>query len=319
MPWPGPSHRRWGEREHPASPHSRSHCPSPPQLGSHLLSSAETQAPETARCHPQTPGTSPSACQCLGGAGGPGGCKDNSPGPLELPLSSTHFRDAMPPPLCPALPEPTARSEAQSPSKLPSWVPQYLRPHRPRHPISSACRLRPCAFPETPPIPQPRQDPHAPPHASSAGPGVATKLVLRVPGSAGAAGREPSMEVPSCEPLRDRGSGARRRRCRAFWMAGGSAGRLASWWKTLRFRMMAYTRLELPAGRESLASGSPSPRPPPPPPQPARLPGRASTPGGGDTPKTGGQGGVGSWGYVPTVATPRCHLSGKELLRRAPL
>lgn len=70
-------------------------------------------------------------------------------------------------------------------------------------------------------------------------PGVATRLVLRVPGSAGTAGREPSMEAPSCEPVRDKGSGARRRRCSALWMAGGSVGRLASWWKTLRFRMMA--------------------------------------------------------------------------------
>lgn len=34
--------------------------------------------------------------------------------------------------------------------------------------------------------------------------------------------------------------------CRAFWMDVVSDGRLASWWKTLRFRMMVYTRLELP-------------------------------------------------------------------------
>lgn len=47
------------------------------------------------------------------------------------------------------------------------------------------------------------------------------------------------MEAPSCEPARDKGSGGRRRRCSALWIAGGSVGRLASWWKTLRFRMMA--------------------------------------------------------------------------------
>lgn len=37
--------------------------------------------------------------------------------------------------------------------------------------------------------------------------------------------------------------------CRTFWMDAVSDGRLASWWKTLRFRMMAYTRLELPVRR----------------------------------------------------------------------
>ena len=105
--------------------------------------------------------------------------------------------------------------EARSPHPAsPPGLPQHLHP--------DPC----CHFPQ--PLP-----------AVSTGPGVATRLVLRVPGSAGTAGRDPSMEAPSCEPARDKGSGGRRRRCSALWMAGGSVGRLASWWKTLRFRMMA--------------------------------------------------------------------------------
>lgn len=77
-------------------------------------------------------------------------------------------------------------------------------------------------------------------------PGVASKLALSVPGSAGAAGLEPSMgsgviqldlDTPDFFFL-----------CRAFWMEPISNGRLASWWKTLRFRMIAYTRLQLPVG-----------------------------------------------------------------------
>ncbi len=34
--------------------------------------------------------------------------------------------------------------------------------------------------------------------------------------------------------------------CRAFWIELTSVGRLASWWKRLRLRMMPYTRLKLP-------------------------------------------------------------------------
>lgn len=172
MPWPGPSRRRWGERERPASPHSKNPCLSPPQLGSHLLSSAETQAPETARCHPRTPGTSPSACQCLRGWGA-GGCEDTCPGPLELPLSPTPFGHAMPPAPVPSAPG--AHTQARgvgsleaSPSKLPSWVPQYFHPHHPGHHISPVSRLRPCASQRPRPFPShtrthtPRPTPAAP-------------------------------------------------------------------------------------------------------------------------------------------------------------
>lgn len=78
-------------------------------------------------------------------------------------------------------------------------------------------------------------------------PGVASKLALRVPGFGGTAGLEPTvdswdmdldLETPDLLFL-----------CRAFWMDAMSDGRLAKWWKTLRFRMMAYTRLKLPAER----------------------------------------------------------------------
>lgn len=73
---------------------------------------------------------------------------------------------------------------------------------------------------------------------------MASKLALSLPGSAGTAGLEPSMdsgiieldlETPDFFFL-----------CRAFWIDTVSDGRLANWWKTLRFRMMAYTRLQLP-------------------------------------------------------------------------
>lgn len=79
-------------------------------------------------------------------------------------------------------------------------------------------------------------------------PGVASKLALSVPGSAGTAGLKPSMdsetmeldlEVPNFFFL-----------CRAFWMDAMSHGRLANWWKTLLFRMMAYTTLQLPEGKD---------------------------------------------------------------------
>lgn len=74
---------------------------------------------------------------------------------------------------------------------------------------------------------------------------MASKLVFRVPGSAGTAGLEPSMDsVSTMELVRDTPDFFFL--CSAFWMDAVSDGRLASWWKTLRFRMMAYTRLELP-------------------------------------------------------------------------
>lgn len=79
-------------------------------------------------------------------------------------------------------------------------------------------------------------------------PGVAARLVFTVPGSAGAAGLEPSMDTVSCELVREMASGGRFLRCRAFWMEVESDGRLASWWKTERLRMMAYTKLQLPGG-----------------------------------------------------------------------
>ncbi len=69
---------------------------------------------------------------------------------------------------------------------------------------------------------------------------------LQSAGSAGTAGREPSMDTVSCELVREIASGDFLFLCKAFWMVLGSEVRLASWWKTLRFRMMAYTKLQLP-------------------------------------------------------------------------
>lgn len=75
-------------------------------------------------------------------------------------------------------------------------------------------------------------------------PGVASKLALNILDSDAAGALELSdgsdvteldLEIPDLLFF-----------CRAFWMDAVSDGRLASWWKTLRFRMMAYTRLELP-------------------------------------------------------------------------
>lgn len=76
-------------------------------------------------------------------------------------------------------------------------------------------------------------------------PGVASKLALRVPGFAGTAGLEPT--VDSWEMDLDLETPDFLFLCTAFWMDAMSDGRLAKWWKTLRFRMMAYTRLKLPA------------------------------------------------------------------------
>lgn len=80
-------------------------------------------------------------------------------------------------------------------------------------------------------------------------PGMATRLALRVPGSAGTAGCEPSMDTVSWELVREMTSGDFLFLCRAFWMEAASAGRLANWWNTLRLRMMAYTRLQFPGSR----------------------------------------------------------------------
>lgn len=77
-------------------------------------------------------------------------------------------------------------------------------------------------------------------------PGMATRLAFNVPGSAGAAGREPSMEIVCWELVREMALGDFLFFWSAFWMVAESVGRLASWWKTLRLRMMAYTKLQLP-------------------------------------------------------------------------
>lgn len=80
-------------------------------------------------------------------------------------------------------------------------------------------------------------------------PGMATRLALSVPGSAGTAGCEPSMDTVSWELVREMTSGDFLFLCRPFWMDAASDGRLANWWNTLRLRMMAYTRLQFPGGR----------------------------------------------------------------------
>lgn len=70
-------------------------------------------------------------------------------------------------------------------------------------------------------------------------PGIATRLAFSVPGSAGTAGWEPSMDTVSWELVREITSGDFFFLCKAFWIVAGSEGRLASWWNTLRLRMMA--------------------------------------------------------------------------------
>lgn len=60
-------------------------------------------------------------------------------------------------------------------------------------------------------------------------PGIATRLAFRVPGSAGTAGREPSMETVSWEFVREIKSGDFFFFCKAFWIEAGSEARLASW------------------------------------------------------------------------------------------
>ena len=76
---------------------------------------------------------------------------------------------------------------------------------------------------------------------------MASRLAFRVPGSAGAAGLDPSMACVSVEWVREAAGMLFLFRCNAFWMEAVSVGRLASWWKMLRLRMMAYTRLKFPA------------------------------------------------------------------------
>lgn len=73
---------------------------------------------------------------------------------------------------------------------------------------------------------------------------MASRLALSVPGSAGTAGLEPSMDTVSMEFVLEIPDFFFL--CRAFWIDAMSDGRLASWWKTFLFRMMAYTRLQFP-------------------------------------------------------------------------
>lgn len=68
---------------------------------------------------------------------------------------------------------------------------------------------------------------------------MATRLVFSVPGSAGTAGWDPSMDTVSWELVREMTSGDFFFRCRAFWMEAASEGRLANWWKTFLLRMIA--------------------------------------------------------------------------------
>lgn len=75
-------------------------------------------------------------------------------------------------------------------------------------------------------------------------PGVASKLASNILESAAAGALE--LSAVSEETETDLEMRDFLFFCRAFWMDAVSDGRLASWWKTLRFRMMAYTRLELP-------------------------------------------------------------------------
>lgn len=75
---------------------------------------------------------------------------------------------------------------------------------------------------------------------------MASKLALRPPVLAGATGLEPVEEKEEEDRDLDRETPDFFLLCRAFWMDDMSEGRLARWWKVLRFRMMAYTRLKLP-------------------------------------------------------------------------
>lgn len=75
-------------------------------------------------------------------------------------------------------------------------------------------------------------------------PGVASKLALNILVSSATGTREVSAVSAVTET--DAETADFLLFCRAFWTDAVSDGRLASWWKRLRFRMMAYTRLELP-------------------------------------------------------------------------
>lgn len=81
-------------------------------------------------------------------------------------------------------------------------------------------------------------------------PGVASKLALRDPGPAGTAGVDSSVDSASAELLLE--TPGFFFLCSALWMDAPSDGRLASWWKTFLFLMMAYTRLQLPVWQSSV-------------------------------------------------------------------
>jgi len=77
-------------------------------------------------------------------------------------------------------------------------------------------------------------------------PGVAANVAFSVPGSASEAGTDPSIEGSS-SPAEPDCTDLRLRFVRALAMDEWSVGRLASWWKIVRLRMIVYTRFELPS------------------------------------------------------------------------
>ena len=74
---------------------------------------------------------------------------------------------------------------------------------------------------------------------------MAASVTLSVPGSASRAGCAPSM-VWGSWVFSGGGANFFPRLVMALAMEEWSMGRLASWWNTLRLRMMVYTRLALP-------------------------------------------------------------------------
>ena len=76
-------------------------------------------------------------------------------------------------------------------------------------------------------------------------PGVAANVAFNVPGSASEAGTDPSIDGSSSAPEPDC-TDFLLRFVRALAMDEWSVGRLASWWKIVRLRMIVYTRFELP-------------------------------------------------------------------------
>lgn len=138
MPWPGLHFRDQGGKENaqPRPPPGVPRGP-PPWLGCPLLSSAGAQTPETAECHPPTPGISPSACQCLGVGGGvrtpaPASLLEHlcTAPPHESP-ASLHFRDAV---------SDSPPSPVPPPSQ-PSWAPP-IPPPQPLLSLSTALASR---------------------------------------------------------------------------------------------------------------------------------------------------------------------------------